>query len=134
MFRLFWNTSDNLRNSCQLPLYINIFHSCTEQKPSSRNYCVLRLELTLPIQRGPEHSQLDILGKGGSADIDEMLNKSYLDVKFVQRGQQETQGFADRFYMLKPASIIRKHHQHTFLQQSPTICWGIYNQHAMEPS
>lgn len=79
------NTSDNLHNSCKLPLSINIFHSCTEQKPSSTNYCLLRLEFTLLIQKGPEHCQLDTLGKEVSADIGEMLNKSHIDVKLVQK-------------------------------------------------
>lgn len=60
---------------------------------------------------------MDILEKEGSANIGEMLNKSYLDVKFVQRGQEETQGFADRLYMLKPACIIRKHCQHILATQ-----------------
>lgn len=67
------------------PLSITIFHSCTEQKPSSTNYCLLRLEFTLLIQKGPEHRQLNTLRKEGSADIGEMLNKSHIDVNLVQK-------------------------------------------------
>lgn len=105
-------------NSCQLALSINIFHSCTGQMSSSRNYCLLKLELAQSIQKRPE-SRVRHFRKRWQCRHRSSSNKLYLDKKLVQRVHTVRDSrFANRLYVLKPACIITKHCQHTFLQES----------------
>lgn len=82
----FFVTSDNRHNSCQLTLSINIFHSWTEQIPSSRNYSLFKLELIWPLQKRPE-CRIGHFRKRWQCRHRSSFNKSYLDTKLVQRGQ-----------------------------------------------